>query len=178
MIDDDDVEFGLDEVELHRTDDPDVWGLSDVARGRTPVVPTTIYKTAGDSASGVAGLLFPDSTFLPVIKSGAGERTYRLQDGGADDGQVMPPNRTLPISGALINAAVPTEFFGVVVWDGARKSDPVEVIDEDTGLTSLVQEHTKGLLLGDIAMKGASQFVMDRKRGKPQRTHSELPMAA
>ncbi len=88
----------------HITDDPDVWGLADIALGRRTLVPQTIYVTAGDNASGVAGLLTVGGEFIPCPPSGAG-RTIRLV------GDWYGVN---PVKGE------PATAFDVV-WDGSKK---------------------------------------------------------
>lgn len=172
-------EFELDEIgnefQPHRVDDPDVWGLRDVVRGRTPLVPTTIYATAGDSTSGVVGLLFPNGQFLVKSSSKVGtELVY--QDGGADDGQKLPKGRVLPTSKILINAALPTIGVLVTAWDGAAQQDEFIVTDED-GNTELRREHSRGLLLGDYSVKnqvdrGPKRVPSQERRERNRAKHS------
>lgn len=121
-----------DPIQKHRLDDPNVWGLSDVARGRTPAVPTTIYNTSGDSASGVAGLLMPDLTFYPQPGSNIGRDFTLNQDG---------------------------ETFTVgTTWDGAKKQPEFkrhpELVEQ---FGPVGQEHSRGLLLGDYQSKRAER---------------------
>lgn len=70
-----------DPIEAHRIDDPNVWGLLDVVLGRLPLVPTTVYKSSGDSASGVVGLLLPSGVFLSASASRVGREVTLTQDG-------------------------------------------------------------------------------------------------
>lgn len=116
---------------LHRTDDPHVWGLKDVARGRTPLVPTTIYAASGDSASGVEGLLFPSPwAFLEKAESNVGKSEVVEQDGES--------------------------FEVLTVWDGAMPQPWFRAYVNETGLeTTLRREHSKGLLLGNYAIQRA-----------------------
>src|SRR4051812_30042261 len=117
LLDDDELLYEVEETSP-------VWGLLDVVRGRVPVVPTTVYKTAGDSASGVAGLLLPSGDFLPVAPSRQGEVVTLHQDG---------------------------ETFTVeTVWDGATRSPEFTVTLED-GRTEVRRESSKGILLADYA---------------------------
>lgn len=140
----------LDPSQLHRTDDPEVWGISDVEKGRTPAYPRTIYYAAGDSASGAAGILYPDPwQFVAVEPSHIG-RTIRAQDGGADDGQMIPSDRTFTL-GPRVNAAAPFEIALETVWDGAMPQEAFEVVNED-GTREVRQEHSKGLLLGSYGI--------------------------
>jgi hypothetical protein len=162
----DEVELDTEETfQPHRTDDPDVWGLQDVARGRTPLVPTTIYNVAGDSASGVAGLLKPDNTFLPKYSSKVGQ-ILRIQIGGADDGQHIPNSRTLPQEHQVVNAPLPTESWLETVWDGAVKQPEFKVCDPDTGVCEMRQEHSHGLLLGSYSTKMGSAPAEGRRRSQ------------
>jgi len=156
-----------EELATHCTNDPNVWGLLDVTVGRRPLVPTTIYRISGDSASGVVGLLLPSGEFRVAHSSRAGQFEMRIQDGGADDGQKMPDDRVLPTGGAIVNAPLPTELAIGTVWDGAKKEDPVLVTDEETGVTEERQGRSKGLLLGDYAVRvqvdrGADRNDKDR----------------
>lgn len=141
-----------DESELfYRTDDPDVWGLIDVVRGRSSAVPQTIYKIAGDSASGVVGMLYPHPwTFVPIPSSRVG-KVITMQIGGADDGQELPKGRILPTGGTRVNSALPTLAEGETIWDPATHSPEFEVELED-GTREVRREHSKGLLLGDYAI--------------------------
>lgn len=123
-----------DPIEAHRQDDPNVWGLLDIAAGRdNHGVPQTIYFTSGDSASGVAGRLTANGEFISVLPSGVDKVTYRI--GTLHDVLPVANERTIDY---------------IVGWDGARK--PESGINEETGLE--FQEHTKGRLLGDIPSKG------------------------
>lgn len=119
-----------DLIEAHRRDDPSVWGLVDVARGRTPDYPMTIYLIAGDSVSGVVGLLFPNGIFLHKHPSRVGQLALV--------GQLFQVNPA-PFE--------PTIEFETT-WDGARKSD--EFLSEE-GET--LRESSKGLLLGNYQTK-------------------------
>lgn len=141
-----------EDYQPHRVDDPDVWGLNDVARGRTPEVPTTVYAVSGDSASGVAGLIFPDGNFIPKAGTSIG-KVIRFQNGGADDGQMMPKDRVLPTEGRTINAPLPTEGYLETVWTGAMPAQEFQHCDEDTGVCEIRREHSKGLLLGNYPIR-------------------------
>lgn len=107
-------------LEAHRSDDPSVFGLLDIIHGRTPLVPTTVYKTSGDSASGVAGRVLSDSTFLPKSATNIGHaRTIR--------------------------ALAEPDVYMETVWDGAA---PARTFIDAEGKAH--PEHTHGLLLGDV----------------------------
>lgn len=162
-----------EEVATHRADDPDVWGLSDVARGRTALVPTTVYRVSGDSASGVAGRLLPSGEFLPVHTSRVGLFEMRCQDGGADDGQMMPRERVLPSGRVVINAPLPTDFWMETAWDGAMKEPEFEVTDEETGVTEVRQGRTKGQLLGNYEIR----IAVDREREDKRTRGSVKPFS-
>lgn len=144
------------EYQPHLTDDPAVWGLLDIAIRRDSEVPQTIYMTSGDSASGVIGRRTAEGVFIIKDPTRVGN-LYRLQDGGADDGQLMPKGRILPTHGAHINAALPTSFETEVQWDGAAKSPDLE--NEEGEMTS---EHSRGLLLGNYSIHRVSD-----RRGQP-----------
>lgn len=139
-----------DVIERHRTDDPNVWGLADVARGRTPLVPTTVYMTAGDSASGVAGRLIQTGEFFPITPSTVGQQVIvgTLHD-------VQP-------------AKFEPEVEYVVGWNGAARTEPFEVTDEDTGVTETRRDHSKGLLLGDYALRPAGILPSGAARREQQ----------
>lgn len=139
-----------DPIEAHRTDDPNVWGLVDVARGRTPSAPTTIYNIAGDSASGVAGVLFPDNNFLPALDSQVGTSVI------VGDWYGMKPVYHEPVVALEI------------AWDGAAKSPLFENEDGE-----LVREHSKGILLGDYAI-----MVVGVKSARPFASARGIPGSA
>lgn len=108
-----------DRIEAHRTDDPAVWGLLDVVLERRPLYPVTIYKTSGDSVSGVMGRLLPSGVFLMKAPTNIG-RTFECKN-VADE-----------------------STWAETVWDGAAPA--VTFVDADGNDR---QEHTHGLLLGD-----------------------------
>lgn len=118
------------EYQPHTVNDPEVWGLRDVARGRGTVVPTTIYKVAGDSASGVVGILMPGGIFIVKHSCRIGQS---FEVGLLHDVKPSPREAIKTLE---------------TVWDGAAPAD--EFTDEDTG--EVRQEHSKGLLLGNYAM--------------------------
>jgi len=139
----------LPEDQLHRTDDPDVWGLLDVVTGRETVIPRTIHKTSGDSASGVVGLLFPNGDFVSDAPSRIGQTFVA---GTLHD--------VRPVAGE------PTVTYEVA-WDGAA---PAREFEDEKG--ELRSEHSRGLLLGEYpnrAEEVLSKFEADRRRGKPYR---------
>lgn len=148
-----------EDYQPHVVNDPNIWGLYDVARGRFPDVPTTIYLVSGDNASGVLGLLFPDGTFMCKKTSRWGQDVV-LQDGGADDGQELPKGRILRNPGTHgVNAFRPTSFSMEVVWDGSTKSPDIEIEGRMTG------EHSRGLILGDYSRKGPQTTRVGRSPG-------------
>lgn len=163
------------EYQPHTTDDPDIWGLFDVARGRTTNVPRTIYTISGDNASKPVGILFEDGRFIPIPSTRVGT-TLVVQDGGADDGQMLPKGRVLPFSKYVVNIMLPTSFELEVVWDGAADSPDILVIDD--GEPILTSEHSRGLILGDYSRKAPQATKLGRLSGaneeRPQGGH-EFP---
>lgn len=135
------IDDELPEDQLHRTDDPDVWGLVDVIRGRTPNVPTTIYLAAGDSASGVAGLLFPNGTFLPKTSTDMG-RTFSA--GTLHDVKPAPSEPSVEYE---------------VAWDGAKPGE--EFVNEDG---EEMKDHSHGLLLGSYDIKREVSYPDEKER--------------
>jgi hypothetical protein len=125
------------EYQPHDLNDSTVWGLRDVARGRTCSSPTTIYRVSGDSASGVAGRLLPSGEFCPIHSTRIGN---------------------VFVAGALHNvkpaAHEPTVTYETA-WDGAAPCPVFEAKDEDTGVVEIRQERSKGLLLGSYERKPA-----------------------
>lgn len=120
------VDDELTPDQLHRTDDPDVWGLLDVALNRITVVPQTIYKVSGDSASGVVGLLTPDGVFSSAARSRVGSESVvgTLHDVNPSPGEAIILYETN--------------------WDGAAPAR--EFLNEEN---EPAQEHSRGLLLGE-----------------------------
>lgn len=154
LEDDWDEYYGTDTVRPYRRDDPNVWGLLDVARGRTPDFPVTVHMIAGDSASGVVGILYPGNRFVVAPPSRSGQTTLRYQDGGADDGQNIG-SRVLPVrqrGERPLNAELPTAGFAETRWDGAVRQPEFEVELED-GTHEVRREHSRGLLLGAYPTK-------------------------
>lgn len=146
--DDDDLGHEAElEYQPHRVDDPDVWGLRDLARGRTTMYPVTIYRISGDNSSGVVGVLYPDGKFV-------GKRSTREGNGflvgTLHDVKPSPfePTRQL--------------YTG---WDGAIPEVPF--LDEEGNER---QGRSKGLLLGSYDTKGAS--AQERKRGARRKSTS------
>jgi hypothetical protein len=125
----------LPEDQLHRTDDPSVWGLLDVALRRHSEVPQTIYKISGDSASGVLGRRLPNGEYIPNAPSKVGTEFVA---GTLHDVKPEPFENTITY---------------VTAWDGAKPSDEFEVVDEDTGEVRRGFEHSRGLLLGDYRIE-------------------------
>lgn len=121
------------EYQPHSVSDPEVWGLRDVARGRTCTSPTTVYIVAGDNASGVAGMIFPDGRFLPKHSTRVGRPFHA---GVLHDVKPAAGERTVAYATA---------------WDGA-KPEPM-FIDEE-GIKRYGR--SKGILLGDYAIRGES----------------------
>ena len=106
-------------IEAHWAEDPRIFGLRDIFNGRTPLVPTTVYKTSGDSASGVAGrVLPPDGYFLPKASTNIGYSR-------------------------AIGALAEPDVYMETVWDGAS---PTRTFIDSEGKAH--PEHTHGLLLG------------------------------
>ena len=145
--------------QLHRTDDPNVWGLLDVATGRRSEVPQTIHKVSGDSASGVVGILYPDGQrFVSAARSRVGTTVVAGEFFGVR-----------PVAGE------PARVYEVA-WDGAARSAPF--INEETGLVG--QEHSRGILLGEYPIAASEQrlskFEADRRRGKPSRSEDGGPL--
>lgn len=149
----DEFEEPLDDLEYqpHITNDPNIWGLYDVVRGRTTEVPVTVYLISGDNASGVMGLLFPNGDFMCKRSSRKGT-TVILQDGGADDGQELR-DRILPTNTDIVNISLPTSFGMEVAWDGSTKSPELTVIED--GEVFITNEHSRGLILGDYKRNGS-----------------------
>ena len=125
---DDDLDI-LDAQELdyqpHRTDDPNVWGLLDVATGRRTDVPQTVYLVSGDSASGIAGILYADGTFVPKASTRVGGRA--LEIGLLHDVKPAPGEPRVTY---------------VTAWDGAVPAE--EFTNEEDERT---REHSHGILL-------------------------------
>jgi hypothetical protein len=129
LFDDDDELPELPEDQLHRTDDPEVWGLLDVVTGRTTPFLRTIYRVSGDSASGVVGLLYPNGDFRSIAPSPLG---VEVAAGELHSVQPLPYEKTI---------------YYTVIWGGG--APPRMFIDEEGNERS---EHSKGLLLGEYAM--------------------------
>lgn len=117
------------DVAAHHTDDEAIWGLLDVAQARRPLTPTTVYKVAGDSTSGVCGRLTPDGTFFPIHSSriGCAFVVGLLHDVRPVVGE---PRKTL-----------------VTTWDGAS---PAREFRDHDGVYR--KEHSRGALLGDYGI--------------------------
>lgn len=123
-------DFLLEELpadQLHRSDDPDVWGLLDIATGRRSEVPQTIYKISGDSASGVVGIRYANGVFISAARSRVGATVVA--------GEFF---NVRPVAG---EPAVTYE----VAWDGAKRTP--EFVNEETH--EVGQEHSRGILLGE-----------------------------
>lgn len=163
-----------EEFQPHITNDPNIWGLYDVARGRSTEVPQTIYLISGDNASGVMGLLFPNGDFMCKRSSRKG-MVVVLQDGGADDGQELK-DRILPTNTDIVNISLPTKFEMSVAWDGSTKSPELTVIED--GEVFITNEHSRGLILGDYSRKASETTKLGRLTGasdeRPQGAH-EFP---
>jgi len=142
----DDFEYDLPAGELdyqpHITDDPNVWGLLDVATGRRSEVPQTIYRTSGDSASGVAGILMANGEFIPKRSSNIDGR--ELEIGLLHDVKPAPREATVTY---------------VTAWDGAKPA--AEFINEDG---EPAQEHSHGILLADYQIRGRSSSQKVERR--------------
>lgn len=155
--DEESLEIGDDENELeyqpHRTDDPNIWGLLDIATRRRTEIPQTIYFISGDSTSKPIGLLNADGTFVMKTPTRVGNE-FVFQDGGADDGQLVPKGRSLP-GGHGLNALIPTSSTAMVVWDGAMKSPVIDIVEDGETFTTV--EHSRGLILGDYSRNKAPE---------------------
>jgi hypothetical protein len=138
--DDFELENELPPDQLHRTDDPSVWGLLDVATGRHSEVPQTIYKTSGDSASGVVGIRYANGLFVSAAPSRVGATVV------AGEYFMVRPVKGEPFR----------EYE--VAWDGAARSAPF--INEETHEPG--QEHSRGILLGEYPNKPEEQKLAHR----------------
>lgn len=132
------------EIAYWETAEP-VWGLIDVALGRWPMVPTTIYLLRNRDRSGVIGVLYPNGHFL-VKRS--------------------------PTTGCAVTVEEEqTIWMGEVVWDGAQpcpiSEEPIGWWDEEETLP-IFTGHSKGILLGPYSR--SMEYEICIGGGKPRRT--------
>ncbi len=94
-------------------------------------MPKTIYQKAGDSVSGVAGLLLPEPwQFIKAAPSRVGTTVIVTDDDGV-------------------------EYEATVEWDGAMLQPPFETVLDD-GSVEIRQEHSKGILLAGYQLRQQS----------------------
>lgn len=90
-------------------------GLGMVKQGLEVLFPTTIYQLDGDDTSGVAGILYPDGTFLAAADTNINQLTI-----GWNSEKIV----SVPVNDKgerLVSEASRKEVVGAIYWDGVAK---------------------------------------------------------
>jgi hypothetical protein len=126
-------------------------GLAEVSMGFRPPYPVTVYQISGDDTSGIAGLLYPNGEFHPVLPSRRGQPTECYDDS-------EPLNRIK---------------HGTISWDGIVSGTIENGIHLKKDIVNR-RTHDPNELLGDYGVCGELWTAIGRGTMQVGRTYGKL----